>query len=94
MKAGYIYILTNKPNGTLYIGVTNDIARRVYEHRSGVVKGYTWKYNLKRLVYVEVYDDIQDARARELQMKEWHRDWKIRLIEKENPGWRDLYDEL
>ena len=94
MKKGYIYILTNKQNGTLYVGVTSDLIRRVWEHKNKVVEGFTKKYGLDRLVYYEVFEDIENAILREKQLKKWHRDWKIGLIEKENPDWLDLYDKL
>jgi putative endonuclease len=94
MKQAYIYILTNKKNGVLYIGVTSDLIKRIYEHKSGFVEGFTKKYNLYKLVYYEVHDDIVMAITREKQMKKWNRQWKIELIEKMNPEWRDLYDEL
>ena len=86
--------MTNKPNGTLYIGVTNDLIRRVYEHRNGLVDGFTKKYNLKILVYFEVFDRVEDAIFREKRLKKWNRQWKIELIEKTNPNWMDLYKEL
>lgn len=89
----YIYILTNRKRGTLYIGVTNNIDRRIGEHRSGLIPGFTQKYNLKRLVYVEHFAEPQDALRREKQLKNWHRDWKIALIEQTNPEWNDLADD-
>jgi putative endonuclease len=91
---GYIYILTNRPNGTLYVGVTSDLVRRVAEHRDGLVKGFTKRYGLKRLVYFEVYDDIVSAIQREKNMKHWSRTWKVRLILQSNPEWDDLFDSL
>jgi len=94
MKGGWVYILTNRPNGTLYVGVTADIARRVYEHREGLVEGFTKRYGLKRLVYVERHDDIRDAIQREKNIKHWRRVWKVRLILANNPEWWDLYDTL
>ncbi len=87
---GYIYILASRKHGTLYIGVTSDLPKRVYEHRVGAVRGFTRRYGLKRLVYFEAFDDIEAAILREKRMKEWQRDWKIRLIERDNPGWNDL----
>jgi len=87
---GYVYILTNRPSGTLYVGVTSDLVRRVAEHREGVVKGFTKQYSLKRLVYFEVYDDIRIAIQRERSMKHWSRTWKVRLILQSNPQWDDL----
>lgn len=94
MKNYYVYILTNKPNGTLYIGVTNDLARRMYEHRNKLINGFTKKYNLKKLIYFEVFDRIEDAILREKRLKKWNRQWKIELIEKTNPNWIDLYERL
>ena len=94
MPAYYVYILANKKNGTLYIGVTNDLIRRVYEHKSGIVQGFTNKYGVCRLVYFEETRDIISAIAREKQLKKWQRQWKIALIELQNPYWKDLYGEL
>ncbi len=93
-KGGYIYILSNRPNGTLYLGVTNDLIRRVFEHREGVVKGFAKTHNLKRLVYYEAYDDIRLAIQREQTMKHWPRGWKVRLINGFNREWDDLYPSL
>jgi putative endonuclease len=94
MYGGYIYFLTNRPNGILYVGVTNDIVRRVAEHRLGIVPGFTKKYGLKRLVYFETFDDIRAAIQREKNIKHWSRTWKVRLILKTNPNWDDLYESL
>ena len=94
MRLGYVYFLTNRPNGILYVGVTSDLARRVYEHRTGVIDGFTRRYSLKRLVYFEVFDDIQTAIQREHNIKHWSRAWKVRLILANNPDWLDLYDQL
>ena len=94
MKNYYIYILASRKNGTLYIGVTNDLVRRVSEHKKGEVKGFTQKYHVNELVYFERYSMINDAIRREKQLKKWNRSWKIALIEKENPSWRDLYEGL
>ena len=94
MKGGWVYIMTNRPNGTLYIGVTNDIARRAYEHRTGAADGFTKRYGLRRLVYVEQHSDILAAIQREKNLKEWPRAWKVRLIQAINPQWVDLYDSL
>jgi putative endonuclease len=88
--AGFLYILASRRHGTLYIGVTTDLPKRIWEHREGVVPGFTKRYGLKRLVYVETYDDISDAIVREKRTKEWRRDWKIELIERHNPDWNDL----
>ena len=89
-----VYILASKRNGTLYIGVTSDLPRRVAEHRSGSIPGFTSRYAVTRLVYVEPHDRMAGAIQRERQLKEWRRAWKIRLIQTLNPGWRDLYDDL
>jgi putative endonuclease len=94
MNGGSIYILTNKPNGILYVGVTSDLPRRVYQHREGSVAGFTKRYGLKRLVYFEMFDDIASAIQREKNMKHWPRTWKVRLILARNPLRHDLYDEL
>lgn len=94
MSGGWIYILTNRPNGTLYVGVTSDIARRVWEHREGVADGFTKRHALKRLVYFEPHDDIRDAIQREKLMKHWSRSWKVQLILRSNPDWSDLYEQL
>jgi putative endonuclease len=90
----YIYILANGRNGTLYIGVTNDLIRRVREHKNGQIEGFTRKYKVDRLVYFEDTNDVTTAIAREKQLKAWRRKWKIDLIEANNPEWRDLYDEI
>jgi len=94
MKTDYIYILASKRNGTLYIGVKDDLIRRVYEHKNDLIAGFTSKYRVHELVYYEQVDDITAALQREKQLKKWNRRWKLELIEKENPDWRDLYDEL
>ena len=91
MKPGYVYIMASGRNGTLYIGVTSELAQRAWQHREGLVPGFTRKYNCKLLVWYEAHDDIQDARLRELQMKKWKRQWKLSEIEKMNPNWDDLY---
>lgn len=90
----YIYILANQRNGTLYIGVTNDLVRRVAEHKQGRVGGFTRRYQLHLLVYYEVTPDVTAAIAREKQLKKWKREWKFDLIESENPYWRDLYADI
>ena len=87
----YIYILTNNSNGTLYIGVTNNLVRRIYEHRSKYVDSFSKKYSLKKLVYYEIYDDVQIAIAREKYLKKARRDYKLNLINNFNPEWSDLY---
>jgi putative endonuclease len=94
MHGGWVYILTNRPNGTLYIGVTSNLIQRIWQHREGVVPGFTKRYGLKRLVYFEAYDDIQTAIQGEKNMKHWPRTWKVRLILTSNPEWRDLYETL
>lgn len=93
-KCGYVYILSNKRYGTLYIGVTSDLVQRVFEHKSKKIKGFTSAYNVNRLVYYEVYDRVWDAIQREKQLKKWNRNWKIRLIEERNLYWEDLYEIL
>ena len=94
MSGGWVYIMTNRPNGTLYTGVTTDIARRVWEHREGLVKGFTKRYGLKRLVYMGFHEDIREAIRREKNMKHYSRAWKVRLILDANPDWQDLYEDL
>ena len=90
----FVYILANKKNGTLYVGVTNNLARRVAEHKARLVPGFTQKYGLDRLVYFEAFESIREARAREHVLKRWRRAWKIALIEELNPDWRDLSDQI
>ena len=90
----YVYILASKIGGTLYIGVTNDLIRRVAEHRLKLVESFTEKYDVARLVYYEQFDDAENAIKREKRLKKWNRAWKIRLIEASNSGWNDLYDSL
>jgi putative endonuclease len=94
MGDAWVYIMTNRPNGILYTGVTSDIAKRAWEHRDGLVEGFTKRYGLKRLVYVERHADIQTAIQREHNMKHWSRTWKVRLILAANPNWDDLYNQL
>ena len=94
MAGGWVYIMTNKPRGTLYVGVTADLARRAWEHRDGHVEGFTKKYGLKLLVYAERHDEIEWAIQREKLIKLWPRAWKIDLIRDANPDWRDLYETL
>ncbi|KKS83714.1 MAG: GIY-YIG catalytic domain protein [Candidatus Gottesmanbacteria bacterium GW2011_GWA1_43_11] len=93
-KQYYVYILASKKYGTLYIGVTNDLIRRIYEHKHHLVKGFTQKYDVTLLVYYEVFYSIEEALVREKQMKTWKRDWKINRIEGVNPEWNDLYSKL
>ncbi|MCJ7704619.1 MAG: GIY-YIG nuclease family protein [Desulfobacterales bacterium] len=90
----YVYILTNKNNKVLYIGVTNDLERRIFEHKNKLVEGFTKKYNLNKLIYYEMTEDINSAIEREKQLKNWHRDWKINLINSFNPTWKDLSLDL
>ena len=94
MSGGFIYILANRRDGILYVGVTNDLVRRVFEHREGVVKGFSKTHGLKRLVYYEQYDDIRVAIQREKAIKHWPRAWKVRLINSLNREWDDLYPSL
>ena len=93
-RGGWVYFLTNRRDGTLYIGVTNDLLRRIWEHRNGTSDGFTRRYYLKRLVYFECHDDIRTAIQRETSIKRWPRAWKINLITKDNPEWNDLYGQL
>jgi len=93
-KVYCVYMMANKKDGTLYIGVSSNLARRIYEHKNGLADGFTKKYHLQRLVYYELYNDPTGAILREKQMKKWYRRWKIELIEKINPEWKDLYSEI
>ncbi len=94
MKPPCVYILASKRNGTLYVGVTSDVARRVWEHRSETVDSFTKRYGVHRLVYAEFHETIPAAILRERQIKKWRRAWKLELIERNNPEWRDLYDDI
>jgi putative endonuclease len=94
MKYYYVYILASKLRGTLYFGVTNDLVRRVYEHKNGLVEGFTKQYKVHNLVYYQQCEDIESVIQREKQLKSWHREWKTRLIEETNPNWKDLYNTL
>jgi len=94
MKRGWVYIMTDKPNGTLYVGVTSDLAQRAHQHREGAVEGFTKQYGLKRLVYAEEHADMTAAIQREKNIKHWRREWKVKLIHGINPGWDDLYEGL
>jgi putative endonuclease len=94
MNGGFIYIMSNRRNGTLYVGVTSDLVRRCYEHRTGLLPGFTKRHGLKRLVYFEQHDDIRAAIQREKTIKHWPRAWKVRLIHAQNAEWRDLFDTL
>jgi putative endonuclease len=91
---GWVYVMSNRADGVLYIGVTSDLVRRVFEHREGVMAGFTKRYGLKRLVYFERYEEIVGAIAREKAMKAWKRGWKVELITRDNPRWDDLYEGL
>ena len=94
MKPAYVYILASKKNGTLYIGVTSDLIKRIYEHKNGLVDGFTKTYKVHLLVYYEQFLDIYSAISREKQLKHWQRKWKLQLIEQNNPNWRDLYFDI
>ncbi len=94
MKPSYVYILASKRNGTLYVGVTADIVRRVWQHKSDQVAGFTKRYVVHTLVWYEVHETMESAIKREKSIKDWKRAWKLELIEKENPTWRDLYEEI
>jgi putative endonuclease len=94
MSEYYVYILASQRNGTLYIGVTNDLVRRISEHKNGQIEGFTKKYKVNQLVHFEDTNDISAAIEREKQLKKWKRAWKLKLIEEENPEWRDLYSEI
>ncbi|MBA2399142.1 MAG: GIY-YIG nuclease family protein [Bradyrhizobium sp.] len=92
--AYYVYILASRKDGAIYVGVTNDIVRRVYEHRIKAVPGFTSKYNITQLVWFEIYDDPTSAISREKELKKWKRSWKTQLIEAQNPRWEDLYESI
>lgn len=94
MNHYYVYILAKRRNGTLYIGITNDLIKRIYEHKNDIIEGFTKKYRIHSLVYYEETGDINSALTREKRMKKWKRQWKIELIEKDNPEWKDLYPSL
>lgn len=94
MSRYWIYILCSQPKGTLYIGVTNNLIRRIYEHKNNIAEGFTKKYSVDRLVYTEEFSDIREAIERETCLKRWKRAWKIRLIEEQNPQWIDLYETV
>lgn len=94
MKHFFVYITTNQKNGTLYIGVTSDLVKRVYQHKNALVDGFTKKHGLKRLVYYEHFLEVQSALQREKNLKHWIRDWKVALIQARNPSWEDLYEEI
>lgn len=94
MNQYYIYILTNHKNGTLYVGVTNDLIKRIYQHKQKTASQFTTKYSVNKLVYFESFRDIKTAIAREKQLKHWKRQWKMQLIDGHNPDWQDLYQDL
>ena len=94
MKEYWVYILASKRNGTLYIGVTSNLSLRVYEHKEKLIEGFTKKYNITQLVYAEEFQDINEAIHREKCIKKWNREWKLKLIEKQNPNWEDLYESM
>ena len=91
MDQYYIYLLASRRNGTLYIGVTNNLVKRIWQHKNNIIEGFSKKYNIHKLVYYETTADVNSAITREKQMKKWNRQWKIELIEKHNPNWEDLY---
>ena len=93
-KPGYLYLMASGRNGTTYLGVTSDLLKRVWQHRNGVIDSFSKKYGCTLLVWYEAFDDIQQARQREQQMKKWKRAWKVELIERDNPQWLDLFDSL
>ena len=90
----YVYILASRKDGAIYVGMTNDIVRRIYEHRTKVIQGFTSKYNITRLVWFEIYDDPISAISREKELKKWKKAWKVQLIESQNPRWNDLYESI
>lgn len=94
MYSYYVYILASRQRGAIYTGMTNDLRRRVFEHKNKITKGFTSRYNIHRLVYFEIFSNPTDAIKREKQLKNWHRTWKIELIEKNNPTWQDLFEKF
>nr|WP_294168469.1 GIY-YIG nuclease family protein [uncultured Sphingomonas sp.] len=94
MKAGFVYIMASRVNGTIYVGSTSNLVQRAYQHRNRLIDGFTREHGCTLLVWLEAHDDLQEARRRELQIKKWKRDWKLRLIEQDNPDWLDLYPRL
>ena len=92
--AYYVYIMASQRNGTLYVGITNDLVRRAYEHKEGLVEGFTSRYDVKDLVFFEQHDEPRNAIQREKNIKHWSRAWKLALIERHNPDWRDLFDDI
>lgn len=93
-RSSYVYLLASKPYGTLYLGVTSDLIKRVWQHREKFVAGFTKKYAVDQLVWYEIHGDIMEAIKREKQLKEWRRAWKIELVQEHNPHWRDLFDDI
>lgn len=93
-KSYYVYILASKRNGTLYTGLTSDLPKRIFDHKNEYLEGFTKKYNVKTLVYFEIHNDISEAIKREKRIKRWNRQWKLELIESDNPDWNDLYEEI
>ena len=93
-KQFYVYILASKRNGTLYTGITSNLIQRVWHHKNNIIEGFTQKYNVKTLVFYEVHDNVESAIAREKRIKKWRRAWKLQLIEKMNPQWNDLFEEI
>jgi putative endonuclease len=94
MKSYFVYILASQKNGTLYIGITSNLIKRIWEHRNNLVEGFTKKYNVHTLVYFEQTENVQSALLREKQLKKWKRGWKLKLIEKDNSKWKDLYNDI
>jgi len=94
MKQYYVYILASKKNGVLYIGVTGDLIKRIWQHKNSLAESFTKRYFIHRLVYFENTTDVESAIKREKQLKKWNRDWKVQLIEKDNPNWEDLYSQI
>jgi putative endonuclease len=92
--AFWVYVVTNKKNGTLYVGMTDDLVKRIWQHRNELIEGFTKQYGLKMLVWFEFHESRESAFKRERQIKKWNRVWKLELIEKQNPGWRDLWEEI
>lgn len=93
-KQPAVYILASKRNGTLYVGVTSDLRKRIWEHKNDLIQGFTKKYGVHRLAYFELYEDMTEAIIREKQIKKWNRAWKLELIERANPGWNDLWETI
>jgi putative endonuclease len=94
MEESYVYILASRRNGTLYVGSTTDLVKRIWEHKKKIIPGFTTKYNVNQLVYYEIHQNIIEAARRERRLKNWCRKWKLNIIEQLNPSWRDLYDEI